>query len=87
MSYTLGLDLQTTVSGKCPRSPEDEQEKQGESRDSSVEEMNLRMAQDIGTRVREITTPYQPAHQLPRSQAHPHATISTGDVLVSSDQA
>ncbi|GFW60939.1 hypothetical protein TNCV_4871501 [Trichonephila clavipes] len=24
--------LQTTIPGKCPRSPEDEQEKQGESR-------------------------------------------------------
>ncbi|GFW31109.1 hypothetical protein TNCV_2576911 [Trichonephila clavipes] len=29
---TTGLDLQTTVSGKCRSSPEDEQEKQGESR-------------------------------------------------------
>ncbi|GFT35826.1 hypothetical protein TNCV_2153981, partial [Trichonephila clavipes] len=28
-----GLALHTTVSGKCPSSPEDEQEQQGESRD------------------------------------------------------
>ncbi|GFX96951.1 uncharacterized protein TNCV_1996831 [Trichonephila clavipes] len=33
--HTPGLDLQTTVAGKCPSSPEDEQEKQGESRDRS----------------------------------------------------
>ncbi|GFW17117.1 hypothetical protein TNCV_2762411 [Trichonephila clavipes] len=32
--HAPGLDLQTTVSGKCPSSPKDEQEKQGESRDS-----------------------------------------------------
>ncbi|GFX03644.1 hypothetical protein TNCV_2112161 [Trichonephila clavipes] len=32
--HTPGLALHTTVAGKCPRSPEDEQEKQGESMDS-----------------------------------------------------
>ncbi|GFW74668.1 hypothetical protein TNCV_962431 [Trichonephila clavipes] len=32
-SHTPGLALHTTVAGKCPSSPEDEQEKQGESRD------------------------------------------------------
>ncbi|GFW97724.1 hypothetical protein TNCV_1424881 [Trichonephila clavipes] len=30
MCHTPGLDLQTTVAGKCPSSPEDEQEKQRE---------------------------------------------------------
>ncbi|GFW17116.1 hypothetical protein TNCV_2762401 [Trichonephila clavipes] len=39
------------------------------------------MAQDRGIGVRDHN-PYQPAHQLPRSQAHPHATVSTGDILV-----
>ncbi|GFW92457.1 transposable element Tcb2 transposase [Trichonephila clavipes] len=33
-SHTPGLALHTTVAGKCPNSPEDEQEKQAESRDS-----------------------------------------------------
>ncbi|GFW90855.1 uncharacterized protein TNCV_2418481 [Trichonephila clavipes] len=32
-SHTPGLALHTTVAGKCPSSLEDEQEKQGESRD------------------------------------------------------
>ncbi|GFX68946.1 hypothetical protein TNCV_683051 [Trichonephila clavipes] len=32
-SHTPGLVPHTTVAGKCPSSPEDEQEKQGESRD------------------------------------------------------
>ncbi|GFW61250.1 kinectin [Trichonephila clavipes] len=34
-SHTPGLALHTTVTGKCPSSSEDEQEKQGESRDSN----------------------------------------------------
>ncbi|GFW61471.1 uncharacterized protein TNCV_347191 [Trichonephila clavipes] len=33
LSHTPGLALHSTVAGKCPSSPEDEQEKQGESRD------------------------------------------------------
>ncbi|GFU30741.1 hypothetical protein TNCV_1444541 [Trichonephila clavipes] len=33
LSPTPGLALHTTVTGKCPISPEDEQEKQEESRD------------------------------------------------------
>ncbi|GFY27548.1 uncharacterized protein TNCV_2071651 [Trichonephila clavipes] len=33
--HTPGLALHTTVAGKCPSSPEDKQEKQGESRDSN----------------------------------------------------
>ncbi|GFS88019.1 uncharacterized protein TNCV_3929941 [Trichonephila clavipes] len=32
-SHTPGYALHTTAAGKCPSSPEDEQEKQGESRD------------------------------------------------------
>ncbi|GFS50522.1 hypothetical protein TNCV_3197171 [Trichonephila clavipes] len=31
--HTPGLALPTTVAGKCPSSPEDEQDKQGENRD------------------------------------------------------
>ncbi|GFT66919.1 hypothetical protein TNCV_3530711, partial [Trichonephila clavipes] len=31
--HAPGLAFHTTVAGKCPSSPEDEQEKQGESRD------------------------------------------------------
>ncbi|GFX00025.1 uncharacterized protein TNCV_3080211 [Trichonephila clavipes] len=31
--HTPGLALHTTVAGKCPSSPEDEQEKQGKNRD------------------------------------------------------
>ncbi|GFW85239.1 hypothetical protein TNCV_3249791 [Trichonephila clavipes] len=31
--HTSGLDLHTTVTGKCRSSPEEEQENQGESRD------------------------------------------------------
>ncbi|GFX32068.1 hypothetical protein TNCV_4099171 [Trichonephila clavipes] len=34
LCHTPGLALHTTVAGKCLSSPEDEQEKQGESRDS-----------------------------------------------------
>ncbi|GFX12586.1 hypothetical protein TNCV_3157071 [Trichonephila clavipes] len=30
--HTPGISLHTTVAGKCPSSPEDEQEKQGETR-------------------------------------------------------
>ncbi|GFV08384.1 hypothetical protein TNCV_328181 [Trichonephila clavipes] len=33
LCHTPGLALHTTVAGKCLSSPEDEQEKQGESRD------------------------------------------------------
>ncbi|GFT07667.1 uncharacterized protein TNCV_4045931 [Trichonephila clavipes] len=33
LSHTPGLALHTTVTGKCPSSSEDEQEKQGENRD------------------------------------------------------
>ncbi|GFU46636.1 hypothetical protein TNCV_1546511 [Trichonephila clavipes] len=55
-----GLDLQTTVPGKCSSSPEDEQEKQGQVKKDftpCTKVIPRRMAQDRGTGVREITAP------------------------------
>ncbi|GFS97473.1 hypothetical protein TNCV_733981 [Trichonephila clavipes] len=74
--------LHTTVA-EMPQQSEDEQ-KQGESRDRRKEfpyglrQWNWSQGDHI---------PYQPAHQQLRSQPHPYVMESTGDILVSSDQA
>ncbi|GFS68697.1 hypothetical protein TNCV_1959021 [Trichonephila clavipes] len=48
-SHTPGLALYTTVAGKCPSSPEDEQEKQGESRDRRKKYGHIKAVSRIGS--------------------------------------